>query len=74
LAYLQYQQIININWNKLQATSQNTVANATLQLSSRIGNTTDNNNHSAAALATSNFGIPLAGSMAIRFALGFIKG
>jgi uncharacterized membrane protein (Fun14 family) len=41
LAYLQYQQIINMNWNKLQATSQNTVANATLQLSSRIGNTTD---------------------------------
>jgi len=23
LAYLQYQQILNINWNKLQATSQN---------------------------------------------------
>jgi uncharacterized membrane protein (Fun14 family) len=35
VAYLQYQQILNINWNKLQATSQNllsNLANATAQI------------------------------------------
>jgi hypothetical protein len=35
LAYLQYQQIVNINWNKLQLVSQNavtTLANATTQI------------------------------------------
>ena len=35
LAYLQYQQIIAINWNKLQQASQNTVTtltNATTQI------------------------------------------
>ena len=35
LAYLQYQQIININWNKIQSVSQNavtTIANATTQI------------------------------------------
>jgi uncharacterized membrane protein (Fun14 family) len=35
LAYLQYQQIVNLNWNKLQAASQNaltTIANATTQI------------------------------------------
>ena len=77
LAYLQYQQIVNINWNKLQATSQNavtTLANATLQLSNHISNITDSNNHSTTALAMSNIGIPLTGSMAIGFALGFMKG
>ena len=77
LAYLQYQQIVNINWNKLQATSQNavtTLANATLQLSNHISNITDSNNHSTTALAMSNFGIPLTGSMAMGLAVGFMKG
>jgi uncharacterized membrane protein (Fun14 family) len=77
LAYLQYQQIVNIDWNKLQATSQNTVtmlANATTQISNHIDNLTDNNNHTTAALVISNFGIPLTGSMAMGLAVGFKKG
>src|SRR5207253_4598525 len=48
LAYLQYQQILNINWNKLEATLQNAVtmlANATTQISNHITNTTGSNNH-----------------------------
>jgi uncharacterized membrane protein (Fun14 family) len=69
LAYLQYQQIVNINWNKLQAVSQNaisTLANATTQIPGF-----NNSDHIA---AISNFGIPLAGSMSMGFAVGFIKG
>jgi FUN14 family len=78
LAYLQYQQILNINWNKLQATSQNAVtmlANATTQISNHINYITDTNiNHATNSLAISNFGIPLTGSMAMGIAVGFMKG
>jgi uncharacterized membrane protein (Fun14 family) len=77
LVYLQYQQIVNINWERLQETSQNaltTLANATTQMSNQISNVTDNNNHTTATLAISNFGIPLTGSMATGFAVGFMKG
>jgi uncharacterized membrane protein (Fun14 family) len=76
IAYLQYQQILNINWNKLQATSHNaitTLANATTQISNHINNITDGNNHTI-PLAISNLGIPLTGSMAMGFAIGFMKG
>jgi len=77
LVYLQYQQIVNINWNKLQATSQNavtTITNATTQISGHISNATDSNNHATTALAISHLGIPLTGSMAMGFAVGFMKG
>jgi len=71
------QQIVNINWDKLQATSQNavtTLANATSHISNHISNVTDSNNHATSILAISNFGIPLTGSMAMGFAAGFMKG
>jgi uncharacterized membrane protein (Fun14 family) len=77
LAYLQYQQIVYINWNKLQATSQNavtTLANATSHISNHISNVMDSNNHATTTLAISNIGIPLTGSMAMGFAVGFMKG
>ena len=72
LAYLQYQQIVNIDWNKLQPLSQNaamTVLNASKYipgLTNVSGQTTN--------LTISNFGIPLTGSMAIGFTLGFVRG
>ena len=66
LTYLQYQQIIDINWNKLQQASQNTVttlANATTQIPGHEG-----------ILGITSFGIPLTGSMSMGFAIGFLKG
>ena len=65
LTYLQYKQIVNINWNKLQAVSQNavtTLANATTQIPGF-----NNVDHPA---VLSNLGIPLTGSMSMGFALG----
>ncbi len=76
LAYLQYQQILNINWVKLQATSQNvvtTIANTTTQISNHISNDAELNNHTNTS-AISNLGIPLTGSMAMGFVVGFMKG
>jgi uncharacterized membrane protein (Fun14 family) len=71
LAYLQYQQMVNINWNKIQAASQNTLstlANATTQIPGF------NNSDHTAALALSSLGIPLTASMSMGFAIGFVKG
>lgn len=70
LAYLQYQQIITISWDKIPRLSQNaasSLANATTQIPSFSSDHT-------AALAMTNFGIPLTGSMAMGFAVGFMKG
>jgi len=70
LAYLQYQQIFAINWNKIPQISQNvvtTLANATTQIPGF------NSGHSA-DIAISNFGIPLTGSMSVGFTIGFVRG
>jgi uncharacterized membrane protein (Fun14 family) len=59
LAFLQYQQIASINWNKLEGTIIAIVANA--------ATSTINDNSNAATLAMmSNFGIPLTSSMSMR--------
>ncbi|MFY9795373.1 MAG: FUN14 domain-containing protein [Candidatus Nitrosopolaris sp.] len=70
LAYLQYQQIVAIKWNKVPQLSQKvvmTLANATNQIPGF------NSGHPA-DIAISNFGIPLTGSMSVGFAIGFMKG
>jgi uncharacterized membrane protein (Fun14 family) len=77
LAYLQSQQIANINWNKLQQVSEGTittVANLMTQIPYISGTSIDSNHAAASSLAMTNFGIPLTGSMSAGFTLGFIKG
>ena len=66
LAYLQYQQVVSIDWNRIEALVTAALGNATSQMSTSqdIG----------ATLAISNFGIPLTGSMSAGFAVGFMKG
>src|SRR5215211_7849948 len=76
IAYLQYHQIANINWNKLHQVSEGaltTVANLTMQ----IPGISSGDGHAAAtalSLAMTSFGIPLTGSMSAGFSIGFIKG
>jgi uncharacterized membrane protein (Fun14 family) len=72
LAYLQYQRIVSIDWNKLQPISQN-AAIMVLNASKYIPGLTNANGHTT-NLTISDFGIPLTGSMAMGFALGFMKG
>ncbi len=70
IAYLQYQQILSINWNELQSTSQNllsNLANATTQIPWFNVNGHD-------TLAIMNLGIPLTGSISMGIAIGFLKG
>jgi len=75
LAYLQYQQILSVNWDKVQTKSEGAIAmltNATTQISNNVGNATGTS-HPTHAFETS-LGIPLTGSMAMGFAVGFMKG
>ena len=72
LAYLRYQQIVNIDWYKLQPVSQNaalTLLNSTKYIPglTNVGGHTTN-------LTMSDLGIPLTGSMAVGFTLGFVRG
>jgi uncharacterized membrane protein (Fun14 family) len=63
LAYLQYYQIANINWNKLQHISEGTIttlANISTQIPGISG---DYHAAATALLAMTSFGIPLTGSM-----------
>ena len=72
IAYLQYQQILNINWNKLHAASQSivsTLANTITQIPG-LNNTSDH----AGISGITNFDISLTGSVSIGFTIGFMKG
>ena len=77
LAYLQYHQIANINWNKLQTVSEDaitTLLNLTMQIQGISGVSGDG--HAAAtasSLSMTSFGIPLTGSMSAGFTIGFMK-
>jgi len=72
LAYLQYQQIVSVNWNKLQPVSQN-AALAVLNATKYIPGLTNVSGHTT-NLTMSDFGIPLTGSMAVGFTLGLVRG
>jgi uncharacterized membrane protein (Fun14 family) len=65
LAYLQYQQIAAFDWNRMEVMASIALGDITTYLS---------NSQDAAALAMSNLGIPLTGSMSAGFAVGFMKG
>jgi uncharacterized membrane protein (Fun14 family) len=76
VAYLQYQQIASINLDKLQslsAAAASTIVNSTTTSQAPLVGTNVSGNPTIVA-AMSNFGIPLTGSMAMGFAVGFMKG
>jgi uncharacterized membrane protein (Fun14 family) len=67
LAYLEYQRILNVDWQKVQSISQNGidwVADAITHVSSTIG----------ASHTGSNVGIPLVSSVSAGFVLGLARG
>jgi uncharacterized membrane protein (Fun14 family) len=77
LAYLQYYQIANINWNKLQTVSEDaftTLTNIVTQILVINSNTDGHAAAAASTLAITNLGIPLTDSMSAVFTIGFIKG
>jgi uncharacterized membrane protein (Fun14 family) len=77
LAYLQYHQVADINWNKLQQISEGsltTLPNLTMQIPGISGVDGHVAAATASSLAMTSFGIPLTGSMSAGFTIGFMKG
>ena len=77
LAYLQSQQIANINWNKLQTISEaaiTTLANAITQIPGFSSGSGADSHVAATSVSMTSFGIPLTGSLSAGFTLGFLKG
>ena len=74
LAYLQYHQIANINWNKLQTVSEGTITTLSNAITQITGISGDSYAAAGSSLAMTSFGIPLTGSMSAGFTIGFIKG
>jgi uncharacterized membrane protein (Fun14 family) len=77
LAYLQYHQIANVNWNKLQTVSEGavtTLSNAIIQIPGISGDSSHAAATASSSLAMTSFGIPLTGSMSAGFTIGFMKG
>ncbi len=69
LAYLEYQRILNVDWNRVQAVSQNGidwVADALTHVSNNIDAT-----HSG---TLSYIGVALASSVSAGFAIGLVRG
>ncbi|AIF82805.1 hypothetical protein NTE_00727 [Candidatus Nitrososphaera evergladensis SR1] len=69
LAYLASQNVITINWDKIGAASTSTLVglqNATIGATPGAAD--------QVMMAMANIGIPLTGSFAAAFALGFMKG
>jgi uncharacterized membrane protein (Fun14 family) len=64
LAFLQYQQIASINLDKIEGSITGLIVAITNNL----------NKSSITPVMMSNFGIPLTGSMASGFTVGFLKG
>ncbi len=64
LAYLQFQGMLNVNCDQIELVSKNTIMSV---IDSDVTGTTSNS-------ILSNLGLPLTGSVAVGFAVGFMKG
>jgi uncharacterized membrane protein (Fun14 family) len=65
LMYLESQNIVNINWDKLQIASQNAVSTLT---------TAAGQIPVAYTMPSTNLALPMTGSAAMGFAIGFMRG
>ena len=63
LMYLESQNIVNINWDKLQIASQNAVST----LTNAVGQ------FPLTSTSSSNFALPMTGTAAIGFAIGLMR-
>jgi uncharacterized membrane protein (Fun14 family) len=76
LAYLQYHQIANINWDKLQQVSEGAITTLSNAITQITGGSIGDGHAAATAssLAMTSFGIPLTGSISAGFTIGFMRG
>jgi uncharacterized membrane protein (Fun14 family) len=74
LAFMEYRGIIEVNWDILENQMETTVANLPNGTSAVVNGTALGGFGDQLATTLSNVGIPLTGSFAAGFTLGFVKG
>jgi|ERR671938_805675 uncharacterized membrane protein (Fun14 family) len=84
ILYFQTQSIININWNRLQTLTNSTLSSLSNSITTvTTGNGVNNSSSSPSILShlnlplignLDNLGLPLTGSAAAGFVIGFMKG
>ena len=74
LAYLQYYQIANINWNRLETVAEDTITTISNAITQIPGISSNSDVYAAtASLAMTSLSIPLTSSMSSEFTIGFMK-
>ena len=75
LLHLEQQGIVNVNWVRLQATSQGVLSTIVSTVNSTASVEVGGNHTAAASLlpTLTSLGVPLTGSMAAGFAVGFLR-
>ena len=63
VAYLQSQGLLNVNWGNIEAVSNQAITTVSNAITEDSANS-----------VIANLGLPLTGSMAVGFAIGFMKG
>ena len=75
LAYLQFYQIANINWNRLETVAEDTITTISNAITQIPGISSNSDVHAAtASLAMTSLSIPLTSSISAGFTIGFMKG
>jgi uncharacterized membrane protein (Fun14 family) len=74
VTYLQYQGIVNVNWDKVDATSRNTISDIVKAITQYPALSDHITNVNTTTAMANLVGLPLTGGMAIGFAIGFMKG
>jgi uncharacterized membrane protein (Fun14 family) len=78
VTYLQYQGIVNVNWDKVDAVSRNAISTIAKTITQYPGISDHVTSSTAATTITTTtmanlVGLPLTGGMAIGFTIGFMK-
>jgi uncharacterized membrane protein (Fun14 family) len=72
--YLEYQKILSVNWNKIQVSAEDTLAGLVNMTTGHIPSGIPSESDQLISAALASYGIPLTGSLAAGFVIGFIRG
>jgi uncharacterized membrane protein (Fun14 family) len=72
--YLGYHKVLNIDWNKIYFSVEDGLSGIVNMTSGKISPEFPSGGDQLISAAFTNYGIPIAGSIAAGFVIGFIKG
>jgi uncharacterized membrane protein (Fun14 family) len=72
--YLEYHKVLSIDWNKIQLSVENGLSGIVNMTNGNIPAEFPSGGDQLVSAALTNYGIPITGSLAAGFVIGFIKG